>query len=77
MILGSSEEFEDLVQLAVRQGIYTVVCDGYRGNPAKKWADRAYDENIFDVEAVAEICRRERVDHILTAYSDVLFEQTV
>ena len=77
VILGSSEEFTDLVQLAVSRGIYTVAADGYKGNPAKKYASRAYDCDIFDVDAVAEICRRERADHILTAYSDVLFEQSV
>lgn len=77
LILGSSEEFTDLIREAVSRGIYTVVLDGYTGNPGKQFASASYDVSVFDTEAAAEIARRERADAILTAYSDVLFEQSV
>lgn len=77
MVLGSLAEFVRLVQLAKNQGIYTVVCDGYEEGPAKKIADISYTHDIRDVEGIAEICKKEYVDGIITSFSDVLFEQMV
>ena len=34
VVLGSMDEFVELVKLARRQGIYTIVCDGYENGPA-------------------------------------------
>ena len=42
MILGSMDEFIEIVNKAKKRGIYTVVCDGYPDGPAKKYADKAY-----------------------------------
>lgn len=35
MILGSMDEFVDLVEMAKDKGITTLVCDGYEDGPAK------------------------------------------
>lgn len=74
MILGSLEEFVQLVQMAKERGIYTVVCDGNAEGPAKKYADRAYDVDVRETKKIAGICRKEQVDGILTAFSDLLLE---
>lgn len=74
MILGALEEFVPLVRLAGERNIRTVVVDGNSGAPAKKIADISYDENIRDISACANIARREHVDAITTAYSDLLLE---
>lgn len=74
MILGSLEEFVQLVQMAKERGIYVVVCDGNAEGPAKKCADTAYDVDVRQIDAIAEICRKEQVDGILTAFSDLLLE---
>ena len=42
VILGSMDEFVDLVECAKKRGIYTIVCDGYEDGPAKAHADKAY-----------------------------------
>ena len=40
VILGSMDEFVNLVELAKKRGIYTIVCDGYEDGPAKAHADK-------------------------------------
>ena len=75
LILGSLGEFVELVKLAGSRGYYTVVCDGYPDGPAKAFADRSYDIDVREVDAIAEICRTERIDAITGSFSDLLFEQ--
>lgn len=74
MILGSLGEFCELVKMAKQRGLYTVVCDGYADGPAKKEADRAYDVDVRSIDEIAEICKKEEVDGIITSFSDLLFE---
>lgn len=74
LILGSMDEFVELVELARNRGYRTIVVDGYADGPAKRYADAKYDIPITDAKALAEVCKRERVDGIITAYSDILFQ---
>ncbi|MDY3250919.1 MAG: ATP-grasp domain-containing protein [Candidatus Choladocola sp.] len=74
MILGSLDEFVRLVQMAGERGIYTIVCDGYKDSPAKQIADKAYDIDVTHTEEIAQVCRQEKVDGIITSFSDLLFE---
>ncbi len=74
MILGSLFEFKELARMARERGIYTVVCDGNPKGPAKAYADAVYDIDVTDIDGIAEICKKERVDSILTAFSDLLLE---
>ena len=46
MILGSMDEFVDLVEMAKDKGITTLVCDGYEDGPAKAIADRSYTIDV-------------------------------
>ncbi len=74
MILGTQFELCELVRKARSRGIYTIVCDGYPDGPARKLADRDYLCDVRDIERAAQICREERVDHIITSFSDIMFE---
>lgn len=74
MILGSLEEFVGLVKMAKERGIYTIVCDGYKGSPAKKIADKSYDIMVTRIDEIANICKQEGVNGIITSFSDLLFE---
>lgn len=74
MILGSLFEFVGLVREARARGIYTVVCDGYPQGPAKQEADAAYDIDVQEIQTIAEICKKEQVDRIITSFSDLLLE---
>lgn len=76
MILGSKEDFSNLTQVAVSKGIYTVVVDGNNGE-AKKYASKSYTVDVNDDELIDLICKEERIDHVLSSFSDYLFEQMV
>ena len=74
VILGSMDEFVDLVECAKNRGIYTIVCDGYEDGPAKAHANKAYLEDVRHTDAIAEICRKEHADGIIASFSDLLAE---
>ena len=74
LILGTQFEFTELVRQAVERGYYTVVCDGYPDGPARAYADRQYTIDVHEIEKIAQLCREERIDHILTSFSDIMFE---
>lgn len=76
LILGSGEDFVELTKLAVKKGIYTVVADGLFG-PAKQYASKAYTVDLNDAVAIDQICRLEKIDHVLSSFSDYLFEMMV
>lgn len=75
LILGSMDEFVELVKTAKKRGYYTIVCDGYKDGPAKKEADKSYNIDVRNVEDIVEICKTENITGIMGSYSDVLFEQ--
>ncbi len=77
LVLGTLFELEGIVKKAVERGIYTVVCDGNPDGSARKYASKGYVADVRDIDALAEICRKEKIDHIITSYSDVLFESMV
>lgn len=74
LILGSSEEFIQLVNLAKQKHIYTIVCDGNPDGPAKKYADKSYTADVRNTDQIADICHSEHADGIITAFSDLLLE---
>ena len=74
VILGSLGEFVQLIKLARKRGYYTIVCDGYTGSIGKSYADKAYDINVGDIDSIADMCRQEKADGIITSFSDYLFE---
>ena len=74
MILGTQVELTELVRRSRQRGYYTVVCDGYEDGPARKWADRAYTADVREIDRIAAIIKEEKIDHILTSFSDIMFE---
>lgn len=74
LILGSLTEFVLITQMAKERGIYTIVCDANKNGPAKAYADRVYDINVEKTDEIAELCKKELVDGIITSFSDRLFE---
>ena len=74
LILGTQVEFEELVRKAVARGYETIVCDGYADGPARKWADRSYLVDVREIDRIVSIVREEKIDHILTSFSDIMFE---
>ena len=74
LILGTLGEFVQLVKKSKERGYYTIVCDGYPDGPARQYADASYVIPVTDIDAVAELCQKEKVDGIVTSFSDLLME---
>ena len=69
VIAGGVPQIELLQQLRSR-GIETVLIDGGKTPVALAFADRFYQANIFDIDAVTEIAVREKVDFVITVCAD-------
>ncbi len=74
LILGSLFELSGLVKKARARGLYTVACDGYPDGPARAYADQAWTVDVRETERIAELCRKEKIDGIITSFSDLMFE---
>ena len=74
LILGTQFEFTELVKKSVSRGYYTVVCDGYSDGPARAFADKAYTIPVIQIDQIVKLCKAERIDHIITSFSDIMFE---
>lgn len=70
LILGGAYLHKKVVEAAREMGIYTIVTDNVPGAPAKAAADKYYDINVSDVDALEEMCRREQVDAVLNVCLD-------
>ena len=72
LILGTLGEFVQLVQKAREKGYYTIVCDGYPNGPAREFADEAFQIPVTDTEQIACLCRKKRIDGIITSFPILL-----
>ena len=70
LILGTLGEFTELVQKAKKRGYEVVVCDGYPDGIARKYADKDYTIPVTDIDSIAQMCREEKIDGIITSFSD-------
>ena len=74
LILGTLGEVTELVRKAKARGYETIVCDGYPDGIAREYADKDYTIPVTDIDAIAQMCREESVDGIITSFSDLLLE---
>ncbi len=71
LILGATEHVKHIIDAAREMGVYTVVTDYVKGAAAKPYADKSYDVSTLDEDALAELCKKERIDGIITGYVDI------
>ncbi|MGN1167993.1 MAG: ATP-grasp domain-containing protein [Lachnospiraceae bacterium] len=71
MILGAGIYQVPLIRTAKKLGIYTIVVSIPGNYPGFDLADKIYYENTTDYEKVLEIARKEQIDGIVTAGTDV------
>lgn len=69
ILAGGLPQIELLKQIRQRN-ITTILADGNDRALARPYADRFYQVNIFDIEAVKEIALREEVDFLITCCAD-------
>lgn len=70
LILGGAYLHNKVVEAAKEMGIYTIVTDNVINAPAKMLADKYYDINVSDVDAIVEMCRKERINAVLNVCLD-------
>lgn len=71
LILGASTYQLEAIRCAKELGIRTVVTDNRPENPGHALADRSYHVDTTDRDAVDEIAKRENVNGVLAACTDV------
>lgn len=71
MILGATSYIINVVKIAQAMGVYTIVIDPNKNSPAKKVSNKSYDVDTTDIEQLLNIAITEKIDGIMTAYSDV------
>ena len=70
LFLGAVRPLCEAVEVAKKMGMYTIVTDYLPNSPAKKYADKACMVSTIDVDAVVELCKKEKVDGLFTAFTD-------
>lgn len=72
LLLEGTELTKLIIEKAHSLGIFVVIANWYSVDdaPAKAFADKAYTVNIFDISAMMEIIKTEKIDGIFTAYTD-------
>ncbi len=72
LLLGSTPNIAGVVTAARSMGIYVLVTDNrpFAQAPAKQLADAHADISIADIDAVVEYIRAQKVDGVLTGFSD-------
>ena len=71
LILGASTYQLEAIRCAKALGIRTIVTDNRPGNPGHALADQSYQVDTTDRYAVDEIAKRENVQGVLAACTDV------
>ena len=72
LILGGVFQHCKLVEAAKRLGVITYVTDylPLEDAPAKQIADHYYMHNITDIDEIVEMCKREKIDGVLSTSLD-------
>lgn len=79
LMLGTSKGSVEMVKLAKKKGIYTIVTDPQEPNRsrAKLFADEYWMIDISDVDVLEEKCRVEHVNGIVCGVSEFCLEITM
>ena len=60
LVIGSMDEFVELVRHARRRGCYVIVADGYVDGPARAYADEDHVVDVRDPRKLAELYKSSR-----------------
>lgn len=72
LILGGIDAAIEICNRAHEFGIEAYVTDYLEDSPAKKYADKSFMVSTTDVDAVVELCKKEKIDGIFTGNVDLL-----
>lgn len=72
LILGGIRFMLEVAERAKELGVLVYVTDYVKDSPCKAIADKAFMVDATDVDAVAALCKKEKIDGIITGYVDML-----
>ena len=71
LVLGTGAAQADLIKVCKSRGLEVYACSYTSGDVAQKYADHFELINIVDIDSVLDYARREKVDYVYSAGSDV------
>ena len=71
LVLGATPYSINVVKTAQAMGAYVIAVDPVPGSAAKKYADKSFEMDTTDVDALYEMAKAEKVNGVFTGYSDV------
>ena len=72
LVLGGILSMIEVVKRAKQWGITVLVTDYLENSPAKKYADKSFMISATDVDAVVDLCKKEKIDGVITGNVDML-----
>ncbi len=71
LVLAAGRYQLDTIRCAKRLGNMVITLDKCPGNPGHREADKSYNVDTTDMNSVLEVARRERIDGVIAACTDV------
>src|SRR5512136_2568795 len=71
LVLAASQYQIETITSARRLGYYVITLDNRPDNPGHRLADKCFNIDTTDVDAVLEIAQREAIDGIIAPCTDV------
>lgn len=72
LILGGTNISLEILREAKKMGLSVYVADYYENSPCKEFADKSFNLDVTDVDAVVRLIDEESIDGAITGYADVL-----
>ncbi len=70
IILGGTTLMINVVKVAKKMGVFTIVTDRDPASPAKQYADKSYDISTGEFDKLVEMAKYEQIDGIFAGYDD-------
>lgn len=70
LLMSGSTAAREIVNEAHRMGIAVYATDYYTTSPVKEISDKSFMVSTADVDAIAALCRDEKIDGIFSGYTD-------
>ena len=71
LVLGASLYQLDTILAAKQLGYRVITTDNLPNNPGHQLADKAYSVDITDLEGILDLARKERIDGVIAACTDI------
>ena len=70
LVMGGVSQHKEIVEYAMRMGLYVIVVDYLKDSPCKKIADENHLISITDIDAIVKLCREKKVDGVMNGCID-------